>query len=78
MSIDTLTRVLRECFEEDSLVAVPALNLRDIESWDSFRHIAMMVGVEEAYGVVFAPSEVESIRTVGDLIAALARHGVTL
>ena len=78
MSIDTLTRVLRECFEDDSLVAAVTLNLRDIENWDSFRHIAMMVAVEEAYGVVFAPSDVEAIRTVGDLIAALARHGVIL
>ncbi len=75
MSIDTLTRILRECFEDDSLVATADLDIRNLDLWDSFRHISMMVAVEETFGVVFTPSEVERIRSVADLTSALSHHG---
>lgn len=44
--------------------------------WDSFNHIALMVAVEETYGVQLTPDEMVSLLSVSDIARMLREKGV--
>jgi acyl carrier protein len=62
-----LTSVLRDLFDNDSIVATPGLTAADVPEWDSFNHINLIVAVEARFGIKFQTAELESMRTVGHL-----------
>ena len=40
----------------------------DIEEWDSFNHIQLVVNVEGHFDIKFSVADIERFRSVGDLI----------
>ena len=46
-----LTDLFRELFADDSIVLTPQTTADDIEGWDSFNHISVIVAVETRFGV---------------------------
>ncbi len=71
---ERLTGVFREVFEDDGLAVSPASSPRDIEGWDSLRHVSLVVAVENEFGITLRSSEVGSFKTVGELAALVERH----
>jgi acyl carrier protein len=69
---ETLSALLREQFDDDSLVARPDLTADDVAGWDSFAHIRLMLAVEQAFNVSFTAGQMASLRNVGDLAALIA------
>jgi len=47
-----------------------------VRSWDSLRHIELVMAAEAAYGVRFEASEVTTIRTLGCMRGMLQQKGV--
>jgi acyl carrier protein len=47
-----------------------------IEGWDSFNHINVVVATEQYFGLKFKTAEVETLRNVGELVA-LIDHKLT-
>jgi acyl carrier protein len=47
-------------------------------AWTSLRHVQIVNAMQREYGVRFAPREIRSIRTVGDLRRLLVSKGVGL
>ena len=43
----------------------------DIEGWDSFNHISVIVAVETRFGLKMTTSEIEHLADVGALVAAI-------
>jgi len=43
----------------------------DVDSWDSFAHISIVVGVEEKYDISFTTSELGKLTNVNDFIDLL-------
>ncbi|MEO5339403.1 MAG: acyl carrier protein [Magnetococcus sp. MYC-9] len=72
-----LEKIFQEVFQDVNINLVEDLVIRDLDTWDSFNQINLVLAVEEAYGVVITPGEVESIMTVGDLLDILASKGCT-
>jgi acyl carrier protein len=68
-----LTNVCREVFQDDGLVITPATTAEDIAGWDSAAHINLMLAIETRLGIVFNTSEIDEMRTVGDLAEAIER-----
>ncbi len=68
-----LTNVCREVFQDDGLVVTPATTAEDIAGWDSAAHINLMLAIETRLGIVFNTSEIDEMRTVGDLAEAIER-----
>lgn len=64
---DQLTSIVRDLFDDDTLVATPTLTAADVPDWDSFNHINLIVAVETKFGVKFQTAELESIKNVGHL-----------
>lgn len=66
-----LTELFRELFADDSITLTPETTASDIEGWDSFNHISVIVAVETRFGVKMTTSEIEHLANVGALVAAI-------
>jgi acyl carrier protein len=64
--------VLREPADQLSDESSP----KNLRSWDSLRHIELILAAETAYGVQFATTEVATVRSLGCMRALLANKGV--
>jgi acyl carrier protein len=49
-----------------------------VGSWDSLRHIELVMAAEATYGIRFETSEVSTIRTLGCMRGMLQQKGVTV
>ena len=63
-----VTDICRQVFADDSIVLTLDTTAEDVEGWDSFNHINILVAVEQRYGIRFHTAEVEELRNVGQLV----------
>jgi len=42
-------------------------SLRDLEGWDSLKHVRLIVGLEERLGAQLEAEEIEGLSTLGDV-----------
>ncbi|MBV9248416.1 MAG: acyl carrier protein [Acetobacteraceae bacterium] len=66
-----LTSVFHDIFDDEEIVLRPETTATDIPDWDSFNHINIIVAVETRFGIKFQTTEIESLKNVGDLVAAI-------
>ncbi len=66
-----LTDIMEDVFDDDSIVAAPALSAKDVDGWDSLTHIRLILTVEKAFKVKFSTSEIGKMQTVGDLVTLI-------
>ena len=66
-----LTELFHELFADDSIALTPQTTANDIEGWDSFNHISVIVAVETRFGVKMTTSEIDHLANVGALVAAI-------
>jgi acyl carrier protein len=60
-----LTTLFRNLFDEDTIVLTPETTAADIEGWDSFNHINLIVAVEAKFGIKFKTAELDELHNVG-------------
>ena len=70
---DKVQNIFREIFEDDSLIINNNTTADDIEEWDSFNHINVVVTIEKAFDVNFALGELEDLKNVGEFINLLEK-----
>jgi len=70
---DRLTPLFCDVFDRDDIVLRPEMTAKDIEGWDSFNHINLIVAIESSFGVKFQTSEIEGLRNVGHLVELIER-----
>ena len=52
----------------DDLALKPELTAKDVQGWDSFKQIEIIMASEEKYGIKFTTRELDSLQNVGDLV----------
>jgi acyl carrier protein len=62
-----LTEILRDVFDDDTLVATPELTAHDVKDWDSVNHITLVVAIEQEFGIKFKTAELEKMKNVGQM-----------
>jgi acyl carrier protein len=62
-----LTEILRDVFDDDSLVARPDLTADQVAGWDSFAHLRLIFAVETSFRVKFAASQISGLKNLGEL-----------
>ena len=67
----TLTEILRDTFDNDDLVASPAMTAAQVEGWDSMGNVRLFLSIEQEFGVRFNASEISGIKNVGELVALI-------
>jgi acyl carrier protein len=66
-----LAGIFQEIFDGDIALS-PGTTAQDVEGWDSFAHINLVLAVESEFGVRFSSSDVERMVSVGDMVAFIA------
>jgi acyl carrier protein len=73
-TIQSLTEVFHEVFENDAIVLTPETTANDVEGWDSLSHSILISAVELKYNVKFSTREVLRLKNVGDLVNLIDSH----
>ena len=68
-----LETLFRDVFLRDDIVLTPTLSARDVPGWDSMKQIEIVIAAEQRFGVKFTTRELDSMQSVGDLVATIAR-----
>lgn len=74
--MDTLARlqeIIRNVFDDDSLVMTRETTAQDVEAWDSVQNVTLMLEVESAFSVRFSTSEMAYLKNVGELVDLIDR-----
>jgi acyl carrier protein len=69
-----ITTLLRDVFDDPELSPSPATTAKDVPVWDSMKQVMILLAVEEKFGIELTTREMDGLRNVGDLVAAVARH----
>ena len=67
--------VLSEIFRDVFMREVPLrpdLTAKDVEGWDSFKQIEIIIALEERFRFKFTTRELDSLRNLGDLARIVA------
>ena len=75
MNFDKLLGIFRDVFETADLNIFPEMSARDIEEWDSFNHINLVLSIEENFDVAFTTEEITNMQNLGDLVTVLQVKG---
>ncbi len=67
-----LTEIFRDVFMRDDMALRPDLSARDVEGWDSFKQIEIIMAAEARFGIKMTTRELDSLRNVGDLARVIA------
>ena len=71
-----LDEIFNDIFDRDDIVLTPELTAKDVEGWDSFRQIDIIIAVQQHFNIKFRTREMETLNNVGDLVrAVLAKQG---
>jgi len=63
-----LTELFRELFADDTLELHAETTADDVDGWDSFTHLNVLVATETRFGIKLRTNEIEGLKNVGDLV----------
>lgn len=69
-----LRDVFAEILDQPTFEMDPSLKVGEVEAWDSFAHINLMLGIEAEFGVEFDSDEIGNLRSIGQISEALHRR----
>ena len=61
-------RVFREVLDDDQLKLTTEHTQQNLEGWDSFAQVKLIIGLEEEFGIKFLIDEVAQTKGVSDLL----------
>jgi acyl carrier protein len=67
-----LTEMFHDVFMRSDIVLSPELTAKQVQGWDSFKQIEIIMASEEKWNIKFNTRELDSLRCVGDLATLVA------
>jgi acyl carrier protein len=67
-----VAQIIRHVLELPELAITDDTSAENIEAWDSFNQVNIVVAVEAKFGIKFRTAEMESLRNVGSLLTLVA------
>ena len=74
----SLRDILADTLEISPEEVTSSLNTDSVDSWDSFRHLQLMLAIEGEYGVQFDPQQIPELTSVEKIQQALTARGAAL
>ena len=63
--------IFREVFDNQNITITENTSPEEIEDWDSFNHVKLILSLEEAFDIKFDVEEVVELNKVSDIINAV-------
>jgi acyl carrier protein len=67
-TLSEIAQIIREVVDQPDLQISMQTTAENVEEWDSFNHINIVVAVEARFGVKFHTAEIEELKNVSDLV----------
>jgi acyl carrier protein len=74
----SLRDIFADTLEISQEEVTPELSAESAETWDSFRHLQLILSIEDEYGVQFDPQRIPELTTVAKVQEALEQKGAKL
>ena len=72
---ERLTKVFRDVFDAEDIVLCDETTSDDIEDWDSFEHINLVVAVEDEFSFKIPMGKVITMKNVGEMVDIILELG---
>lgn len=72
---ERLTKVFRDIFDDEDIVLCDETTSDDIEDWDSFEHINLVVAVEDEFSFKIPMGKVITMKNVGEMVDIILELG---
>ena len=72
--LERIQPIFRDIFDDEDLTVTETTVAADVENWDSFAQMQIVMGIEEMFGIKFSTDEVTELKNVGDVVKAVERH----
>ena len=69
-----VTDIIRDVFDDESIVVSRDTIAKDVEGWDSLNHLQLMNEIEDEFEITFTMGEVQGFSNVGELIDSIMAH----
>ena len=72
---ERLTEVFREILDDETIELQDDTTADDVDGWDSFEHINLIVGVEDEFGFKIPMGKVTTMKNVGEMVDIILELG---
>ena len=70
-----LNEIFADVFMREGIPLKPETTAKDVDGWNSFKQIEIIMATEEKFGIKFQTRDLDSIKNVGDLVSLIAAKG---
>lgn len=70
-----LKKVFQEVLDEEDIELNDDTVADDVDGWDSFEHINLIVGVEDEFGFKIPMGKVVTMKNVGEMVDIILENG---
>ncbi len=68
-----LTTLFHDVFDDKSIIFGPGTSAPNIEDWDSFNHINLVLAIQASFRVKFLMWELQSMESVSDIVVLIEK-----
>lgn len=72
---ERLNKVFQDVFDDEMIVVHEETTADDIDDWDSFEHINLVVAVEEEFSFKIPMGKVVNMKNVGEMVDVILELG---
>ncbi len=72
---ERLNKVFREILDDDTIELTDETVADDVDGWDSFEHINLVVGVEDEFNMKIPMGKVVTMKNVGEMVDIILELG---
>ena len=72
---ERLNKVFQEVFDDETVEVNDDTTSEDIDDWDSFEHINLIVAVEEEFSIKIPMGKVVTMKNVGEMADIILQLG---
>jgi acyl carrier protein len=70
---EQLTEIIRDVLMNFDLVLRPDLTANEVDGWDSYKMIEIVLAVESHFGMKVKSKELDELENIGDLVALIRK-----
>lgn len=70
-----LNLVFRDVFDDETITVDDNTVANDIEDWDSFEHINLVIAVEKEFGFKLPMGKAQTLKDVGEMVDTILEMG---
>ncbi len=74
-AFERLNNVFRDVFDDDSITVGEETTADDVDGWDSFEHINLVVAVQDEFGFKIPVGKVVTMKNVGEMVDIILEMG---